>query len=50
VRAVAGDVDCSDRIYFVDTAIPADKKKKEKKERENRIWYLMEAGFSGLGG
>jgi len=33
VRAVAGDVDCSDRIYFVDTAIPADKKKKEKKER-----------------
>jgi len=30
---MAGDVDCSDRIYFVDTAIPADKKKKERKER-----------------
>ena len=27
---MAGDVDCSDRIYFVDTAIPADRKKRRK--------------------
>jgi len=27
---MAGDVDCSDRIYFVDVAIPADKKKRRR--------------------
>ena len=52
---MAGDVDCSDRIYFVDAAIPADKKKRGKSKshmvfdgrrvfRVGRLTELEDAG------